>query len=586
MVSAGLAFTSCEKFLTKNPPATLESATYFSDGASLELYANGFIEKMTPAAEDVYKGDATSDLVATRNSNTYLTTPWSPSSQTGWSASNWNNLYNINYFLVNIDKATKATEAEKTHWRAVARFWRALFYFNKVRTFGALPWYETPIDPDDQAQLYKPRDSREYIMQKVLEDLNYACINCSADAKWKKTSNIHKWIALAYKARVCLFEGTYRKYHSVDPTTGQAWKADEAELYLKECVKACEELIASGEYKLISNPANVETQYRSLFISDELQRDEVIWGIEAATPSTYHQSTWDYNNNNSQAWSMTANVAYMYLNLDGSRYTNASDYDKKLFPAECEGRDYRLKQTIMTPGYTRISTAGEKYLAVTNFTNTLTGYKIIKFALDDAKYDIGVTSYNDLPLIRYAEVLLAYAEAKAELNGGVIPADIWEKTIKPLRERAGVNGEHPKVVDPYLRTYYTTATTVDLLEIRRERATELFGEGQRYNDLMRWHEGDLLTNMWQGIYVPGLDVPMDLNGDGNPDICFCASKAGTTPGITYILLSDGQFTLSESTKGRVQYENAPRSWSEKMYLHPVPQTALNVNPDLGQNSGW
>ena len=266
---------------------------------------------MTPAAEDLYRGDATSDLIATRNSTSYLTTVWTPSAQSGWDSSNWKNLYNINYFLVNIDKATKAGEAEKTHWRAVARFWRAMFYYNKVRTFGAVPWYEAPIDADDEEQLYKARDSREFVMKKVLEDLDYACENCSADSKWFTTANIHKWIATAYKSRVCLFEGTYRKYHSTDPSTGAAWTADESDMYLQECVKACEALMDCGVYSLLANPGAVDTQYRSLFNSDELQRQEVIWGREAATSGTYHSCTWESNNNNSQAWSVTANLAYM-----------------------------------------------------------------------------------------------------------------------------------------------------------------------------------------------------------------------------------------------------------------------------------
>ena len=244
-----------------------------------------------------------------------------------------------------------------------------------------------------------------------------------------------------------------------------------------------------------------------------------------------------------------------------------------------------MKQSIVTPGYMRVDETGETVSTPPDLSRTITGYKIVKWVLDDYKYETGVLGYNDLSILRYAEVLLNYAEAKAELAGGVLSTEVWNKTIRPLRERAGVAGDRPATVDPWLAAYYSTAQSRDLLEIRRERAVELLLENLRYDDLMRWHEGELVTAPWEGLYIPALDEPLDLNGDGEPDLCVTQQKAGSLKGVYYIVLSEGAYTLSEGTSGRLRYA-VERNWSEKMYLRPVPRTALSVNPALGQNHGW
>ena len=126
----------------------------------------------------------------------------------------------------------------------------------------------------------------------------------------------------------------------------------------------------------------------------------------------------------------------------------------------------------------------------------------------------------------------------------------------------------------------------DLLEIRRERAIELLLEGRRYDDLMRWHLGEKLNKQWYGIYVPALDTPYDLNGDGTNDVCFTKGEAGNEPGVSYIQVGGSSlYSLENDTSGRLLY-SVGRNFEEKRYLRPVPQTALNINPDLGQNHYW
>ncbi|WP_295913385.1 RagB/SusD family nutrient uptake outer membrane protein [uncultured Alistipes sp.] len=574
---------SCDSFLSKEPFAELGADTYFTNEKSLQLYADGFLQEMMPSAETLFRGDCWSDLVATSSSTDYLTVPWSSSRQTGWSYSNWYDLFNVNYFLKHMYEVSGVREETLKHYEGVARFWRAWFYYNKVRTFGAVPWYDEPIDAEDDAALYKARDSREYVMRKVLEDLDFAGTYCSAASAYTQTAQIDKWKALAFKSRVCLFEGTYRKYHTVDPSTGQPWTSDESEVYLRACADACEELMSDGPYSLVSTPSGVQTQYRSLFISEELNRQEIIWGREYSTSlGIYHTATWVFTSPTQSRWSMTRALADMYLNLDGSRFTDRENHDELPFVDETAGRDYRMMQSIVTPGYMK-EVAGEKVHTAPDMSVSLTGYQLIKWCFDDDLHS-GTRSNNSLSILRYAEVLLNYAEAMAELNGGILEPSVWERTIKPLRERAGVVGTQPLTADPYLASYYKVQSK-DLLEIRRERAVELLLENLRYDDLMRWHEGELTKRVWQGIYIPAVGTPIDLNGDGQNDLCVVDSDAGSENGVYYIDLRDGSYTLTGGTSGLLQY-NLDRIWEEKMYLRPIPRTATGINPALGQNYGW
>ena len=335
----------------------------------------------------------------------------------------------------------------------------------------------------------------------------------------------------------------------------------------------------AGVYNLVNNPAQVKTQYRQLFTQEAVNTTEVIWARQMSVGmTTFHDLTWRYTSGSyGQRWSLDQDFVKTYLNLDGSRHTATGEE----FTTEIANRDYRLQQCIITPGYEKL-VGGASTPTPPDFTVTLTGYQIIKYNIDDKAYESAKVSYNSLPIMRYAEVLLNYAEAKAEL--GEFSDDIWNKTIKPLRERAGVDGKRPTTADPYLQEYYKLDNS-DLLEIRRERAIELLLEGFRYDDLMRWHAGELLNKQWYGIYIPAMDTPYDLNGDGINDVCVVANEAGNEPGVTYIVLNNSKYSLENGTSGRLLY-TVGRNFEEKRYLRPIPKTALNINPDLGQNYYW
>jgi hypothetical protein len=273
------------------------------------------------------------------------------------------------------------------------------------------------------------------------------------------------------------------------------------------------------------------------------------------------------------------------LKIDGSRFTEVPGYDTIQFQYETLGRDARLAQTIRTPGYKRSDgTVAPPYMAAA----AVTGYQILKFSLDDPKLDLSGISYNSIPVLRYAEVLLNYAEAKAEL-GTFTQAD-WDKTIAVLRKRAGIQDlSMPTTMDEYMKTnFYPDVTSIPLMEIRRERDIELAAEGLRYMDLKRWKAGALLEKPKDGIYVPHEGDLLDLNSDGKPDVAFVtAMPASPVAGVVYFKINNGIAKLEHGTYGKLIYQlNLTPTFPDYKYYAPLPYTELLLNKNLVQNPGW
>ena len=260
------------------------------------------------------------------------------------------------------------------------------------------------------------------------------------------------------------------------------------------------------------------------------------------------------------------------------------------FYDECQNRDARLAQTIRTPGYER-----DGVPAAPNFNGySYTGYQPIKYTLDDTKYDAGALNTNAIPLFRYAEVLLNYAEAKAEL-GTLTDAD-WANTVGVLRARAGITGglsAKPTKVDAYFQqNYFPNISDPVILEVRRERSVELALEGFRFTDLKRWKRGELMTMRWTGIYVPALNVQMDLDKDGTPDVIFYKGEkpTGLPASCTPVSVGEGtQQGLTGADSGNLTWsDDDPRIWYNdgRQYYYPIPQSAIIKNGNLKQNPGW
>lgn len=420
-------------------------------------------------------------------------------------------------------------------------------------------------------------------MDNVLADLNFAIENIRTVDDNSRTL-ITKNIALALKSRVALFEGTFRKYHT------EAGLTSTADKWLNEAVSASKAIMDSGKFRL-NTTGGPDAAYRQLFTSEVPVASEIMLAVvSSASLGVRHAANWYFTSSTTGTrFSFIRPFIHTYLNIDGTPFTNEADYRTQTFQQETKGRDKRLQQTIRTPGYTRVN-GGTRVAAPPAFTYTYTGYQPIKWSVDDVIIDGGNNSTHAVSIFRYAEVLLNYAEAKAEL--GTMTNEDWAKTIGALRSRAGITGgltTLPTVVDPYLKSvYFPTISDPVILEIRRERGIELALEGFRFYDLIRWRRGELFEMEWRGIYVPEANKLIDLDEDGKPDVYFfTTTPASQVSGVTYINVNTPTQKLTNGTSGEITWlTNIARKFEPKKYFYPIPETHLLTNPKLEQNPGW
>lgn len=588
---------SCE--LEQIPQASISKEAVFGDEKGLELYTNSLYD-ILPSANDVHRADCISDYASRRAAPAFLISgAYTPTSvdddsqsaysvvelggDAGWT---WESLRNVNYFIVNCSNpelTSKIPPDVRRHYLGVAKFFRAWFFFEKVKRYGDVPWINKPLDVEDPI-LYGPRDPRSLVMDSVLSDLNYACQNIKTTTEGTR-SLITKYAAYAFKARVCLFEGTFRKYHTELGLTASANK------WLTEAADAAKKVMDESGYKVYEG-AGTTGSYRRIFTNPTPVNEEVILAnIMNLSLAVTHNANWVYTSSTTGIrFNFIRTFINTYLKIDGTPFTETPGYETMLFKDEVKNRDKRLEQTIRMGSYNRLNVATPP-----SFGYSYTGYQPIKWCLDDPYYDGGSLNINSVSILRYGEVLLNYAEAKAEL-GTLTDAD-WALTIGKLRTRAGITGgltTKPTVVDSYLKTkYFPDISDPVILEIRRERGIEMCMEGLRFYDLMRWKHGELLTMEWNGIYVPELVIPQDLNEDGVMDVAFykeTAPSTGATYNIDVSALVGGKpntFRLKNDTYGELTWLNTiPRTWEQKNYYYPIPEADRLMNPALGQNTGW
>lgn len=588
----GLSLAGCD--LEEVPKNTADKNAVFGSENGLQLYANSFYEWM-PSANNIHQADAISDYSSRRNAPDFLRDGvYSSRTSDNTSASGydlvalggdsnwgWGTLRNLNFFLAN-NNNPNVSEATRQHFNGLARFFRAWFYFEKVKRYGDVPWIDKPLDVSDP-QLYAGRDPRTLVMDNVLADLNFAIENIRTVDNTSRTL-ITKDIARALKSRVALFEGTFRKYHT------DKGLANTAATWLTASADAAKAIMDGGKFRL-NTSGGTDAAYRQLFISDAPVAAEIMLTIASSSSlGVRHAANWYFTSaTTGTRFSFIRPFIHTYLNLDGTPFTSDPGYQTKTFAQETKGRDKRLQQTIRTPGYTRTN-AGAKVAAPPAFTYTYTGYQPIKWSVDDVGVDGGNNNTNAVSVFRYAEVLLNYAEAKAEL--GTITNDDWTKTIGTLRSRAGITGgltALPTTVDPYLKsTYFPDISDPVILEVRRERGIELALEGFRFYDIVRWKRGPLFEMEWRGIYIPEANKLIDLNEDGINDVYFyTVAPATQQSGVTYINVNTASQKLSNGTSGEVTWlTNIARKFDDKKYYYPIPETHLLTNPKLGQNAGW
>ena len=480
----------------------------------------------------------------------------------------WNFLRAINIGLENYPKAD-VTEEVRNKYVGEARLLRGWFYADKVSKFGNVQWVDRELNIDDEDILYGTRDDREFVMEKVLEDLNFA--TQYVPDSWgdgNAPGRLNRWCALMVKSRVCLFEGTWRKYHG----------GSDPDMWLQQAADAALELMQNGPYSLYST-GNPTTDYNAIHRMRDLSGvSEVLYwrryqlGIFTNHVQSYHK---DYNGG------ATKDMVEAYLCTDGLPITLSPLYQgDEVYENIFVNRDPRLRQTILHPDDQPIYKYGNHDFSVVRYprlqgmtsagVKSYTGYHIIKVYDNDPAFATYNTSTTPAIILRYAEALLNYAEAKAEL-GTISQADL-DMSINLLRDRVAM--PHLTLTPPMDPRHAAEGISALLVEIRRERRVELFMEGFRYDDLRRWKQGKKLE---QKSYGMRWDAPNKARFDP-------AGEVTVQTSVVPHVITGQPVEYLDVYKG-TDYAT-PVFDESKHYLWPIPLSDISQNPNLGQNPGW
>lgn len=583
-------FSCNDDYLDKLPETAIGKENFFNTEEDLILYSYNIYDFQDTG---IYTSEAytmTDNAWSTGNVELKTIMTTSPNSTTitgGW---DWTQLRDVNFFLENFSNA-KIGDDRLKHYEGIGRFFRARFYADKVKRYSDVPWVDKVPGTESEDILFAGRDTRETVVQKILEDYEFAIANIDVSSP---RGAVNRWLAKADFARFALYEGTFRRYHP------ELSLESSAAGILKRAEEVAKDIMDNGPFE-VHNTGKPTEDYGSLFASQDLSgNEEIIFG-------RYYQS--DVLNGDSGEGVFgnyetfpLKDLLQSYLMSDGSFYSSRPDYQKNEFVAEFKDRDPRLYQTFAYPGWelkrsgTYAQGAG---LYVQQLAKNFSGYHQIKGFYNTTEW--AERNSVDIPLYRLAEILLIYAEAKAEL-GELTQSDL-DISVNLLRKRAGMPDlKLNPATDPVLAARFSNVTSgqkAEILEIRRERRIEMAFEGLRHDDLMRWESGKFLETEPQGIYFSRLGKH-DLTGDGIPDIYLLPSsesipndKETNSLGKVLQYYRVGQFGqdvsvfFSTPSSGNIQIiQDVGTFVSPKYYYRPVPQTQVTLNPNLEQIFGW
>lgn len=575
-ILAIMLVSSCsEDFLNRMPLDELSPEAYFKTANDLKLYANRFYP-LLPSHWGYGGGtfwiDQNSDnLVPGTEDKRMAGTRTLPASGGGWS---WDNIRQANYFLDHCNSHPDEADLKRIYIAEVKLF-KAMLYFDKVKTFGDVPWYTSALDPDSP-ELYASRDSRDLVTDSILACIDYAIANLKPKSQ-TEPFRISMEVALLFKARVCLYEGTWEKYHANTPfgVTGK-----DGSNYISMAADAAEQLIKMGTLSLYKGPPGKE--YFSLFNQlDYTNNPEVImWKKYDVGLGVYHWCS-QYLPFGGGDIGVSRSLMDDYLCTDGKPISVSPlfrGYDSLLL--EASDRDPRLAQSILLPGHdiTINSPAGisdKKFvkpaLDQSGPVRATTGYSTYKGAnLDYSQQQSSGGSMASI-LFRYTEALLIYAEAKAEL-GTITQADI-DMTINPIRDRVGMI--HLDISNITADPDWDFPSLSPLInEIRRERRIELAFEAQRWDDLARWRAHHLFAGKRpKGI----LYIGSNLEGTYKDYL-----------GAPTIVVGQNLYIDEDGRVDPYQKKFPAGLGFDPLrdYLSPIPSDEITLNKNLDQNPGW
>lgn len=577
--------SSCTEILDKEPQDAFSDINFWKTTDQLKLFANNFYPDLVANGTDK---DGQSDNILTANAWLDNETVV-PQSGGGWSNGDWQIIRRANYFL-NRYQTVVGESSEINQYVAEIKFFRAYDYFNKVKRFGDVPWIDKDLNVNDETYLYKPRTPRKEVIDNILADLQFGAENLKP-ASQLELGRLHKFAALQMIVRVALYEGTYMKYRNIS-----GW-----ETYLNLAVVTSKKIMDEGGYDIVKptaqyyirngNLVDAKTNtiankdyplyYREQFIQEDLSSNK-----EAVLAKIFVSPTLMHGISRSAGVNVNKDFIEDFLCIDGLPIQLSPLYKgDDSVTVEIQNRDPRYRNTIdnrYLPYFLTGTSIVTNYFTLPDGS----GYVNMKFRSPIPAQNEANQSTYDLYIFRYAEVLLAYAEAKAEL--GTITQDDLDITINKLRARLDDPGQNLTMgrlklnppADPAATTIdgkprYGYAVSPLLYEIRRERRIELSYEGFRWDDIVRWKAGALIENpkIMYGI-VASTEVR---------DMYTKYYATNVFAGKIYTTFKDWDGTKTVLAP----IVKPARKWNDKLYLRPIPRDQINLSKGaLVQNPGW
>lgn len=560
---AAIALSACSKIdalLDRPALTTTVDNNFWRTEGDIRLYVNGFYplyfegygkdwsQEFAPVRGGTsFCDDFTSESTQGRFENKVPTSRGSSSESRScfeqYYGPSWGfaRIHKVNILIdrLNEHKANFSEEAFK-HWMSVAYFFKIYEYSDLVGVFGNVPYFETTVQDLDFDTQYKDRDNRQYVMDKVYEMCEYVLENMRTD---DGANNVNRYIAAAFISRFMLYEGTWQKYHAgetfkhkvyTDANGNETNKIDSgtestkteiccddahAEKYLKMAVQAAELVMDSGNYAFTS-------PYKDLFVSEDLASNQEVLlyrhydeGLQVRHPIG------SYNGGSDSGSNVNLEFIKAYNLQDGKPYSISSMAGADDFSIAnlVKTRDTRFFDTFWNQVNIKSATMlycykYASYEALDYFFTT--GDKLSNWQ--------GIYNTNDAPIMRLAEVVLNWIEAKEELaesygGAAVTQADL-DRSINAIRDRplsteaskAGVQKTAHLQIDDLPNDPARDYDVSKLLwEIRRERRMEFLHEGNRIKDLYRWYKLDYMdydTNPDKYL-GPWIDCAVELGDD-------------------------------------------------------------------------
>ena len=582
VIASALTLTACNDFLTRDPLDEIADKPEFWDVESnirtavydeYTTYFPGYRNHWNRA--DWFSQTNIADW--TDDNAQQKATFFTKVAPASTSASSWDfsDVRVINVLINRINSANLSSEA-KEHWLGVARFLRAMEYAKLVSRFGDVPYYEEVLGNTDYTTLYRPRENRVTVMNKVLDDLNYATQHIRT-SDGEKGLNITRDVALAYASRIMLFEGTWQKYRENNTTN--------AKHFLQAAKDFATTLMSENHYSLCAN-------YKDLTTSEDLAGNPEVILYRSYVEGVVMHSLMTFQNTEVEIDSPSKSLVESYLTKNGLPIHQAGNTQYQgdhTFAAEMTDRDPRLAATIRTSG---LSLTGiDEVWAISGYF----GNRFVNPNLIDKPGGSSYTCITDAPVMKLNEVLMNYIEAAAELadmGAYTLTQADFDKTINTIRDRPSTQMPHLILAGSNLQVNGVTINdperdadvTPIIWEIRRERRTELVYEGIRFNDLRRWsklHYADMVRNPKanRGAYLDKTAFVAQYNA------------THTTP-ITVETLK-GVKIEGGGTAGYIQPITSTalmRTMAEKDYLYPLPEDQITLYKSRGyelpQNPGW